>query len=137
MQELGEEVDHDLYMFSDEGLVINNFTSRTTEVAEFIRRCAAFKTSMSLLFLEAVLTSLSLLFLYVYRNDQKLHRIPPRALTFSPSRSSTDDARLTARKHANSPGSVRDQLPPKTGRRYIVVGGVKMPLVFVLKGTIN
>lgn len=83
-------------------------------------------TRMGLVFplTASVLTFILLLSLYVYTNDRKLTQIPPRALAFSPSRFSTEDARLAARKYADSPLSVHDQLPRKTGRRYIVVGGV-------------
>lgn len=86
--------------------------------------------------LAVVLAPIVLLVLYVYTNDQKLVQIPPRALTFSPSRFSTEDALRAAEKYADSPRSVHDQLPTKTGRRYIVVGGVKTP-VSLHRGTIN
>ncbi|KAJ6631058.1 3-beta hydroxysteroid dehydrogenase/isomerase family-domain-containing protein [Mycena sp. CBHHK59/15] len=63
------------------------------------------------------------LFLYIRLNDRRLTRIPEAALSFSPTRSTPDDIRLTGARLLESPISILDQLPPKTGRRYIVVGG--------------
>lgn len=61
--------------------------------------------------------------LYIRRNDSALTTTPQEALTFSPKRCSEDDVRLIASGFDEKPISILDQLPPKTGRRYIVVGG--------------
>ncbi|KAF8621229.1 hypothetical protein AX15_007945 [Amanita polypyramis BW_CC] len=62
--------------------------------------------------------------LYIVWNDRKLTNLPDRAASFSPNRVSPSDVRATARKLAREPpASIRGQIPPKTGRRYIVVGG--------------
>ncbi|KAF8954915.1 NAD(P)-binding protein [Flammula alnicola] len=63
-----------------------------------------------------------LLGLYIYQNDKALATIPQNVLSFSPKRCSPKDVRETAKKIANSPPK-EEALPPKTGRRYIVVGG--------------
>jgi hypothetical protein len=65
-----------------------------------------------------------ILCLYILRNDKVLARLPPEAAAFSPERPTLQEFRLTAERLALSPLSVLDQLPPRTGRRYIIVGGV-------------
>lgn len=62
-------------------------------------------------------------FLYVRRNDAALSTLPPDAAAFSPLRMTPALARLAEKQ---APLSVVDHLPPKTGRRYIVVGGVSV-----------
>ncbi|KAF5318677.1 hypothetical protein D9619_010918 [Psilocybe cf. subviscida] len=67
-----------------------------------------------------------LLVLYIRRNDRCLMSIPPEALQFSPKRCTPKDVRITAERLARLESlSKKDHasLPPKTGRRYIVVGG--------------
>ncbi|KAK7042387.1 3-beta hydroxysteroid dehydrogenase isomerase family [Favolaschia claudopus] len=64
-----------------------------------------------------------LLVLYIRLNDQRLTRIPEGALAVSPTRCTPEYARLVAAKVEKSPISISDQIPPRTGRRYIVVGG--------------
>ncbi|KAF8994047.1 hypothetical protein BDQ17DRAFT_1331334 [Cyathus striatus] len=70
-----------------------------------------------------VAASVALLVLYIKFNDARLRSIPEDALSFSPMRCTPEHVRRTARRLAASPISLRDQLPPKTGRRYIIVGG--------------
>ncbi|KAJ7637165.1 NAD(P)-binding protein [Roridomyces roridus] len=65
----------------------------------------------------------TLLYVYTVLNDYRLTRIPQDALAFSPTRTTPEDVRKTAVKLSAAPISIADQLPPKTGRRYIVVGG--------------
>jgi hypothetical protein len=67
-----------------------------------------------------------LLYLYIRANDKALEQIPERALRFSPTRCLPKDVQETARRLEKAPVSIRDQIPPKTGRRYIVVGGVNI-----------
>ncbi|KAF9530025.1 hypothetical protein CPB83DRAFT_788989 [Crepidotus variabilis] len=71
----------------------------------------------------AVFSCLILVF-YVVWNDKRLLKIPEAALYFSPKRISPTDAReLADRLAASAPLSTKEVLPPKTGRRYIIVGG--------------
>ena len=65
-----------------------------------------------------------LAFIYVRWNDAALQRLPPRALAISPHRCTEKDVHILANRLIQEPRSVLDQLPPQTGRRYIVVGGV-------------
>jgi hypothetical protein len=65
-----------------------------------------------------------LLYLYIRHNDKCLTRLPPEALAFSPTRYTENIALTAAKRFAENPISMLDQMPPKTGRRYIVVGGV-------------
>lgn len=68
---------------------------------------------------------LCLVFLYGYLNDRKLGRLPPEAaLIFSPARLTPQEVRVTAEALSNGPVVMKNFLPPKTGRRYIIVGGV-------------
>ncbi|KAI8986719.1 NAD-P-binding protein [Trametes punicea] len=68
-----------------------------------------------------------MLYLYVRANDAKLTRLPPEAVAFSPKRWSAEDVERTASSAALAGPSPSiyspEELPPKTGRRYIVVGG--------------
>ncbi|OSX63510.1 hypothetical protein POSPLADRAFT_1140041 [Postia placenta MAD-698-R-SB12] len=71
-----------------------------------------------------VLGSLLVVVLYIRNNDSKLSRLPPEATTFSPNRWKSDAVDQTAKELANSQASLlAGNLPPKTGRRYIVTGG--------------
>ncbi|EIW55509.1 NAD-P-binding protein [Trametes versicolor FP-101664 SS1] len=68
-----------------------------------------------------------LLYFYVRANDAKLTRLPPEATAFSPRRWTVEDLERTAASPAiagSSPSLFSpEELPPKTGRRYIVIGG--------------
>ncbi|KAJ7152589.1 3-beta hydroxysteroid dehydrogenase/isomerase family-domain-containing protein [Mycena crocata] len=70
-----------------------------------------------------LLLSFALLYLYTRLNDRRLTYIPKSALSFSPARCTPEDVQKTAARLAKSPISISDQIPPKTGRRYIVIGG--------------
>lgn len=76
-----------------------------------------------------------LLVLYLRLNDKRLTRTPEDALIFSSKRCTPEMARsLAAQLDSSPPISSQDQLPPKTGRRYIVVGGVRSNyVVFYLR----
>jgi hypothetical protein len=74
---------------------------------------------------------LVLLLFYIRLNDRGLTRLPADALAFSPNRYTQKGVRETADRISQSPISIIDQLPPKTGRRYIVVGGVNSKVTFV------
>ncbi|KAG1902361.1 3-beta hydroxysteroid dehydrogenase/isomerase family-domain-containing protein [Suillus fuscotomentosus] len=63
-----------------------------------------------------------LIYVYVRFNDQGLSQLPSEALAFSPNRFTPHVVRETAEKLSSSPRIVKDILPAKTGRRYIVVG---------------
>jgi hypothetical protein len=76
-----------------------------------------------MLSLLSVLAGITLLiYLYVRSNDQGLSQLPSEAMAFSPKRFTPHVVRETAEKLSNSPKIVKDILPTKTGRRYIVVG---------------
>ncbi|KAJ7274971.1 hypothetical protein C8J57DRAFT_1224522 [Mycena rebaudengoi] len=67
---------------------------------------------------------LFLLFLYIRLNDARLTHIPKSVLSMTPIRATPENIRQTdARLKSAAPISIVDQLPPKTGRRYLVVGG--------------
>ncbi|TFY59360.1 hypothetical protein EVG20_g7824, partial [Dentipellis fragilis] len=72
----------------------------------------------------AVASLILALYLYIRSNDAKLTTLPKDlAAAFSPHRLTPEDAREAAEELAKAPISVDAVLPPKTGRRYIVVGG--------------
>ncbi|KXN81568.1 3beta-hydroxysteroid-dehydrogenase/decarboxylase isoform 1 [Leucoagaricus sp. SymC.cos] len=72
----------------------------------------------------AFLSLTTLLALYIYTNDRKITRLPDNYDSFTTkTRTTTGEVRATAARLAKRPPSIDDQLPPKTGRRYIVVGG--------------
>jgi nucleoside-diphosphate-sugar epimerase len=69
-----------------------------------------------------------LLYLYIRLNDAKLMKLPHEvALAFSPHRLSARDALEAAAKSETASLDSKMFLPPRTGRRYIVVGGVCQP----------
>lgn len=71
------------------------------------------------------LSPILLLVLYIHWNDRRLTQIPPRALYFSSKRHTADDIHAEAERLAAAPPiDDTEKIPPKTGRRYIVVGGV-------------
>jgi hypothetical protein len=75
------------------------------------------------------------LYLYVRVNDRGLSQLPPEARAFAPHRFTPHVVRETAERLSSSPKNVQDVLPAKTGRRYIVVGGVGsliVPVVLML-----
>lgn len=72
------------------------------------------------------LFSVTLLVLYIRVNNKRLSTIPKEALTFSPQRWTPESIRSHAAQLAQSPLISNQQIPPKTGRRYIVVGGVRL-----------
>ncbi|KAF7366629.1 3-beta hydroxysteroid dehydrogenase isomerase family [Mycena sanguinolenta] len=73
--------------------------------------------------LGSILLPIALLALYIRLNDHRLTAIPARALAVSPTRCTPEDVHRDAEKFLQEPVSITDQIPPKTGRRYIVVGG--------------
>lgn len=88
---------------------------------------------MGLLLLGILLsTPVLLLILYIRLNDSRLKSIPPDALAVSPKRWTEADVRSTAARLDKAPLSVRDQLGPRTGRRYIVVGGVSIRILLIV-----
>lgn len=67
-----------------------------------------------------------LVILYIFRNDRILSSIPPEALKQSPNRVTREEVLRVAQELQENPltDETLDQLGAKTGRRYIVVGGV-------------
>lgn len=70
------------------------------------------------------LTVLLLIYLYGKLNDTKLARVPSEVLAQTTCDFSPENIRLTAARLKESPLQISSRLPPRTGRRYIVVGGV-------------
>ncbi|TFK75496.1 NAD(P)-binding protein, partial [Pluteus cervinus] len=71
---------------------------------------------------------LVLFVLYIQINDSHIKSIPDRANALSPLRWTPESIKEQAEKFKSEEEkglkrSIKDQLPPKTGRRYIVVGG--------------
>ncbi|KAG6909170.1 hypothetical protein DXG01_001797 [Tephrocybe rancida] len=67
---------------------------------------------------------LSGLVLYARINNRRLLRLPDEVAALSPERWTPGYSRKAAEKLAKSPSiTINEQIPPKTGRRYIVVGG--------------
>ena len=76
-------------------------------------------------YLWAFLSFTALLALYIYTNDRKITRLPNNWESFTTkTRCTPDQVRATGKQLAEHPLTIDNQLPPKTGRRYIVVGGV-------------
>lgn len=67
---------------------------------------------------------LYLAYLYIAHNDRGLSALPPQALAFNSHRYGNKEIEETAERLRNAPTSILDGLPPKTGRKYIVTGGV-------------
>jgi hypothetical protein len=85
------------------------------------------------------LTPFAIIAFYIYWNDKALKRIPASALYFSPKRCTVQDVHAMAESLANSPPvSIKDQenTPLKTGRRYIVVGGVRLIYMYCVRFSI-
>ncbi|KAF7289853.1 3-beta hydroxysteroid dehydrogenase isomerase family [Mycena indigotica] len=61
--------------------------------------------------------------LYIWHNDRRLTHLSAQAGSFSPHRCTREDVEATTARMLASPISIADQIPPKTGRRYIVIGG--------------
>ncbi|KAI6045267.1 3-beta hydroxysteroid dehydrogenase/isomerase family-domain-containing protein [Pisolithus marmoratus] len=62
-------------------------------------------------------------FIYVILNDRKLSQLPPDAKVFSPIRYTAQGVLDAFEQHQKDPDPIDHLLPPRTGRRYIVVGG--------------
>lgn len=64
---------------------------------------------------------------YIRRNDHTITSIPHSAISLSPTRWTEGDIELVKQLHSETPLTIEEQLPPRTGRRYIVIGGVMFP----------
>jgi len=60
---------------------------------------------------------------YIRHNDASLSGQPQEALSHSPKRYTEDEVLVAADHLVRNPIDVSSHLPPRTGRRYIVVGG--------------
>lgn len=63
-------------------------------------------------------------------NNAALIRIPPRVFELSPVRWEKADFKAVAKKMDASPVAIEEHLPPRTGRKYIMVGGVSSVFLF-------
>ncbi|KAF9647379.1 NAD-binding protein [Thelephora ganbajun] len=70
-----------------------------------------------------ILVALLLAYLYGKLNDAKLAKIPPEVRDQATCDFSPENIRLTVARLKESPLQITSRLPPRTGRRYIVVGG--------------
>ena len=77
------------------------------------------------------------LYIYVRTNDAKIGPLHPAALAHSPERWAPESVRRTAAEiqtklKGSTSGSLiaPEEMPPKTGRRYIITGGVSVRFVF-------
>lgn len=61
--------------------------------------------------------------LYIYRMNSAMSGIPEEARKLSPRRLNIDEIRAAYKRAVHNPVDVTESLPPKQGRRYIVVGG--------------
>jgi hypothetical protein len=64
------------------------------------------------------------LYLYIRHNDKKIMRLPDDVAAISAKELTPEVIHATAQKLVRNPITVTNVLPPKTGRRYMVVGGV-------------
>ena len=63
---------------------------------------------------------------YIRSNDAKLDRLPPETLAISPKRWTTEDINTCHASLKDGPSSLFEgKLPLQTGRRFIVIGGVR------------
>ncbi|KAL1747410.1 3-beta hydroxysteroid dehydrogenase/isomerase family-domain-containing protein [Schizophyllum fasciatum] len=67
--------------------------------------------------------ALAVPFTYIKLNDSRLKTIPQRVLRLSPKRVTHEDVSRLEKELTAKGIAIEDQLPPRTGRRYIVVGG--------------
>jgi hypothetical protein len=80
---------------------------------------------MSLTVVPLFIFSVLILYLYTRLNDAKIMQLPHEvASAFSPKRLSARDALEAAAISEGTTLDAKSFLPPRTGRRYIVVGGV-------------
>ena len=70
------------------------------------------------------LAALLLTYLYVKLNDAKLSNVPLEVCAQAHSDFSPENVRSAAMRLKESPHQINNRLPARTGRRYIVVGGV-------------
>ncbi|KIK18796.1 hypothetical protein PISMIDRAFT_108745 [Pisolithus microcarpus 441] len=78
---------------------------------------------MALQFLYGLAVVVFAVVVYVVLNDKKLSQLPPEAKVFSPLRFTAQGVLDTFKKHREEPVCIDPLLPPRTGRRYIVIGG--------------
>jgi hypothetical protein len=80
---------------------------------------------MGLLISLCLLSVPLLLYFYIRLNDAKLMQLPHDvASAFSPQRITASDALAAAATWEKTTLESKAFLPPRTGRRYIVIGGV-------------
>jgi hypothetical protein len=67
---------------------------------------------------------LVVLYLYIRHNDKKIMHLPDDVAAISAKELTPEVIQATVQQLADNPITITSMLPPKTGRRYIVVGGV-------------
>lgn len=73
--------------------------------------------------------------LYLYKLNKALKTVPRDALAYSPRRWTDDEIRETYERVCRQAVDFSKLLPPKLGRRYIVVGGSGESLVVTVEAT--
>jgi hypothetical protein len=77
-------------------------------------------------FLTFALLFIAIVTIYIYYNDRKLDAQPLEVQAFSPHRATVTSIKETAQRVKDTGRHpVLDQLPPATGRLYVVIGGVR------------
>lgn len=61
--------------------------------------------------------------LYLYHVNRSMVELPEEARLLSPRRWTADEIKAAYKKNIDNPIDVSKSLPPKQGRRYIIVGG--------------
>ncbi|KAF1815941.1 putative 3-beta hydroxysteroid dehydrogenase/isomerase family protein [Eremomyces bilateralis CBS 781.70] len=70
-----------------------------------------------------LLLLLTILFIYLLRVNRALSSLPDEARKLSPHRFTSTEIRECARRLEGRTLDLKDHLPPRTGRRYVVTGG--------------
>lgn len=78
----------------------------------------------------AALLPVGLLIAYLLRVNHAMSSMPEEARKLSPHRLTPEEIRECARRMQGKPLDLRDRLPPRTGRRYVVTGGSGMNTPF-------
>lgn len=83
----------------------------------------------------SVLGVFTLFAAYVYTNDQKLLAVPSKALKAYTPWTEEDVQQLNDKTSAELAVDLKRCLGEKTGRRYVIVGGVRFPCKAILRAT--
>lgn len=85
---------------------------------------------MALTICLVVFSSVLPVILYLLHVNRAMNHVPEEARHLSPHRWTVDEVKAAYKKAVEDPVDVRKSLPPRQGRRYIVVGGSGGVLLF-------